>query len=258
MVDRQLSGVAGAAAMRQSSPMVADSLRAKVRSARDRNSRVVRVLDAVRALGRADGRALLWTRFAHGAALHQTSGTSWPERYPELFDLAAELAPEAQRILSFGCSSGEELDALRRRFANAEIVGAEINPRLRKAARARIASDGNAHVLAPDAVDGAYDLVFALSVLQRLPEQVARRGLTDLSKSYPFERFDSEVARLAGRLRPGALLCIMNAHYRVEDSSCATLFRPVPHSPAMTHPLFGRDSRRLPPDAVARSIFRKL
>ena len=135
--------------MRQSNPMIADSLRARVRTARERNSPLVRLFDGLRSLGRAEGRALLWTRIAHREALHQTSGTSWPERYPELFDLAASIAPDAGRLLSFGCSSGEELEALRRRFPKAEIVGAEINPRLRKLAAARMAGDAAVSVVEP-------------------------------------------------------------------------------------------------------------
>jgi len=238
--------------------MNAADLRARVRAARDRGSPLVRLVDTLRRLGRAEDRALLWTRIAHPDALHQTSGTSWPERYPELFDMAAELAPDARRILSFGCSSGEELEALRRRFAAADIVGAEINPRLRRAAAKRMADDGRVTVAAPDAISGSFDIVFALAVLQRLPEQVAKRGVTDLAASYPFERFDAEVTRLAARIAPGGLLCVTNAHYRVEDSNAAGLFEPVPQSPPMSHPLFGRDSRRLPADAAARSIFRKL
>jgi len=238
--------------------MIADSLRSRLRAARDRGSPLVRLLDGVRRVGRAEDRALLWTRIAHRGALHQTSGTSWPERYPELFNLVAELASGAGRILSFGCSSGEELEALRRRFPEAEIVGAEINPRLRRAATKRMAGDGRVAVVPPNAIEGMFDIVLALSVLQRLPDQVEKRGVTDLSASYPFARFDDEVARLAARIAPGGLLCVTNAHYRVEDSNVAGLFDPVPGSPPMSHPLFGRDSRRLPADAVARSIFRKL
>jgi hypothetical protein len=238
--------------------MIADSFRSRLRAARDRGSPLVRLLDGVRRVGRAEDRALLWTRIAHRGALHQTSGTSWPERYPELFNLVAELASGAGRILSFGCSSGEELEALRRRFPEAEIVGAEINPRLRRAATKRMAGDGRVAVVPPNAIEGMFDIVLALSVLQRLPDQVEKRGVTDLSASYPFARFDDEVARLAARIAPGGLLCVTNAHYRVEDSNVAGLFDPVPGSPPMSHPLFGRDSRRLPADAVARSIFRKL
>jgi hypothetical protein len=238
--------------------MVIESFKARVRQARARDAWTVRLLDGARALGRPDGRALLWTRLVHGRALHQTSGTSWEDRYPELFELAARLAPDARRILSFGCSSGEELDSLRRRFPDAEIVGAEINPRLRKAARARMAADDKASVIAPGEIRGGFDLIFALAVLQRLPERVARLGIEDLSGSYPFSRFDEAIHALSGHLRSGALLCTMNAHYRVEDSSSAPLLEPIADSPPMGHPLFGPDSRRLPRDTIARSIFRKV
>jgi hypothetical protein len=238
--------------------MIVDNLRARISAARDRGSVLLRLLDGVRRLGRAEGRALLWTRIAHGGALHQTSGTSWPERYPELFDMTARLAPKARRILSFGCSSGEELEALRRRFPGAEIVGAEINPRLRRLALARMTGDGRVSVVPPDAIAGTFDIVLALAVLQRLPERVAKRGVTDLSASYPFARFDSAVEALAARIAPGGLLCVTNAHYRVEDSGSAPQLEAITASPPMTHPLFGRDSRRLSPDAIAHSIFRKL
>lgn len=234
------------------------AIRSWARAARARNSPVMRVADTLRALGRAEGRARLWTGIAHAGAVHQTSGTTFPDRYPELFDQAARLAPHAARILSFGCSSGEELEALRRRWPDTEIVGAEINPRLRRLAAARMAADGKVAVVAPQSISGRFDLVFALAVLQRLPERIERHGIADLSRSYPFDRFDVELARLAERLRPGGLLCVMNAHYRVEDSSAAAMLAAVPDSPAMSHPLFGRDSRRLPADLVARSIFRKV
>ena len=92
----------------------------------------MRLFDTVRLVPSAEGRARLWTRILHGSRVHQTSPDTSEDRYPVLFDLASKLAPDAERILSFGCSTGEELQAIRRRFPDAEIVGAEINPRSRK------------------------------------------------------------------------------------------------------------------------------
>src|SRR3954466_5687580 len=97
-----------------------------IKAARLRRALWVRAIDAAALLRTAEGRARLWTRLAHPPGLHQTAPYTWLNRYPVLFDLAAELAPNARRILSFGCSVGEELVSLRSRFANAEIVGAEI------------------------------------------------------------------------------------------------------------------------------------
>ena len=118
-------------------------------------------------------------------------------------DLARRLQPEAARILSFGCSTGEELLAIRRRFAAARIVGAEINPRSRRIARRRIERDRRASVVAPDAIAGRFDIVFALAVLQVQPHRVAEAGIADLSPIYPFERFD---AQLGEHSRPRSFL----------------------------------------------------
>lgn len=234
-----------------------ERLRGAVRRGRVGGAGWVRALDALRALGSEEGRAALWTRTAHRGQLHQTSGHTEPERYPDLFDLAARKRPDAARVLSFGCSTGEELQAIRRRFAGAEIVGAEINPRSRRIARERMKSDGRASVVAPQEIAGRFDLIFAMAVLQVQPHRVADGGVEDLSAIYPFERFDAEVTRLVELLAPVGLLCVFNAHYRVEDSLAAAQLMAVEESPALDHPIFGRDGKRLAPGAVGRSLFRK-
>ena len=229
-----------------------------IKAARLRRALWVRAIDAVGLLRGAEGRARLWTRLAHRRELHQTAPYTWLNRYPVLFDLAAELAPDARRILSFGCSVGEELVSLRSRFANAEIVGAEINARSRAIARARVADDVRTMVIAPDSIAGSFDLVFALSVLQRDP-----RGLKNemeakhLAARYPFARFDAGVRGLVARLRPGGLLIVANTLYRVEDSSAAVELQPIVESPRMSRVLLTPEGPRLS-DAVARTVFRKI
>jgi hypothetical protein len=218
----------------------------------------VRAIDAARLLRTAEGRARQWTRLVHRRELHQTAPYTWLNRYPALFDLAAQLEPDARRILSFGCSVGEELISLRRRFVHAEIVGAEINPRSRRIARRRVAGDTGATVIAPESITGSFDLVFALSVLQRDP-----RGLKNemepkhLAALYPFARFDAGVRGLVARVCPGGFLIVANSLYRVEDSSAAIELEPVPGSPRMNRVQLTPRGRRLA-GAVARTVFRKI
>jgi hypothetical protein len=231
-------------------------LRSRIKAARKRRAYWVRILDLARLLPTSEGRANLWTRTVHKAEVHQTSATTSEDRYPALFDLACRLAPQAKRLLSFGCSTGEELLTLRRRFPNAEIVGAEINPRSRSIATRRVASDRRTSVIRPEHISGEFDLVFVLAVLQREPHKVEEMDVKDLSPVYPFERFDQAVSSFVQRLRAGGLLCVMNAHYPVESSTVATKLSPIEDSPLMEEPLFGPDGLRLK-EAIAHTIFRK-
>ena len=210
----------------------------------------------VRSLTSAEGRSVAWTRLLHGAVVQQTATTTSPNRYPELFDaLAARLLPEA-RILSFGCSTGEELLALRQRLPNATIVGVEINPRARRVARRRTADDPGIKVVA-GLPDSLFDAVTALAVLQREPHRVEDEQFADLSRHYPFARFDAALAKLVERLKPGGVLVVTHAQYRVEDSSAAPLLTAIVGSPELEPPLFDRSSRRYAPPPPAASLFVK-
>jgi len=236
---------------------LAARFRSNIKAARKRRAFWVRVVDVARLLPGAEGRARLWTRLRYAGEVHQTTPHTGEERYPALFDLAASLVPDARRILSFGCSTGEELVSLRWRFPQTEIVGAEINSRSRAIARRRVSADLRSTVIPPDALDGNFDAIFALSVFQREPHKVAETELDDLSGFYPFARFDHGLNELVAMLRPNGLLCIVNAQYRVEDSSAGDRLEPVSRSPLMESIMFGPDGRRLD-RPIARTMFWKL
>ncbi|WP_028970444.1 class I SAM-dependent methyltransferase [Sphingomonas sp. URHD0057] len=231
-------------------------LRSAIKAGRKRRAAWVRLLDTTRLFRTGEGRARLCTRLVHRQRVHQTAPDTWEERYPELFDRAAQLMPNARRILSFGCSTGEELISLRRRFGAAEIIGAEINSRSRRVAVRRLASDLQASVVKPTAVSGEFDVIFALAVLQRGPHWVDEAGVDDLSAHYPFAKFDQMVRELVGHLRAGGLLCTMHTHYLVEQSSAAPQLESLSDSPPMCGPFFGPDNRRLATQS-APSIYRK-
>jgi hypothetical protein len=214
------------------------------------------MLDFLRLLPTGEGRARLWTQLVHRGEVHQTTPETGEDRYPRLFDLAAKLKPGADRILSFGCSTGAELIAIRRRFPDSEIIGAEINPRSRRIAVRKIAGDERITVVPPSGIAGSFDLVFALAVLQREPHMIEEIGTEDLTARYPFDRFDKTVTKLVDRLEPGGVLCVTSSLYRIEDSSASINLEPVTESPEAPEPFFGRDGRRLK-EASARTFFRK-
>jgi len=131
--------------------------------------------------------------------------------------------PSQLRILSFGCSIGDELVTLRAVFPEARIVGCDISPvSLEVAAR----SVGHlAEVVVSDrerlAEHAPFDLVFACSVLCLNPAP------KDFADSFPPARFDRLLRLLDGLLRPGGILAITNASYRFRDSRVAAGYDPV-------------------------------
>jgi trans-aconitate methyltransferase len=89
-------------------------------------------------------------------------------RYPEIFGAAVAALPNAQKVLSFGCSTGEECVTLSSYFPGALIVGADINPmNLWKARKHR--SDRVRFTYASDRTlrrMGPFDAVFCMAVLR--------------------------------------------------------------------------------------------
>lgn len=95
------------------------------------------------------------------------------ERFPLIFDSAKKLKPDARRILSFGCSTGEECQALARRFPEAEVIGLEIDTYSIQTARKKNKSD---KIFFHDEIGGTgmYDLVVALMVFFCMEEAVPK------------------------------------------------------------------------------------
>ena len=176
--------------------------------------------------------------------VHQGSGKTGLDRYPEIFSGAATALPDARRILSFGCSTGEECVSLKQYFPRAEIVGTDINPLSVWQARRRHASTRLRFIRTRDRAissRGPFDVIFCLTVLRdsRLDKEPSIRD------SYPFERFDERVRFLHSLLRPEGLLVFYGNMYRFRDTSVAHDYEVIPltHTPVGENITFARDGR---------------
>lgn len=200
------------------------------------------------------------TRMLAGDAVHQDATVTKEDRYPELFSaVAAQLGGEPCTILSYGCSSGEEVVALRRYFPAARIVGAEINKAmLARCRRLPVDPDTTFVHSTPDGIAalGPYDAIFCMAVLQRRPHMVDRDGLTDISKHYPFSRFAEAIAFLTNLLKPAGLLIVEHSQYRVEDVASALSLVPAGGTFEAKGPRFDATSQRIEPQPIVSRIFR--
>jgi 2-polyprenyl-3-methyl-5-hydroxy-6-metoxy-1,4-benzoquinol methylase len=189
-------------------------------------------------------------KFAKVAALlhpgcHQGPTRTAFDRYPEIFAAAAVAAPDARRVLSFGCATGEECVSLATYFPAAEIVGADINPViLLKASKHQ--SDRIRFVYTSDRTlsqMGGFDAVFCMAVLRH-------------AGRYSFEDFEERALFLETLVRPGGLLVIHNSPYRFGDTARRASYETIPVAAP-------RDIGSFLPDGVTEvesdgSIFRKL
>ncbi len=194
--------------------------------------------------------------------LFQPYGTTLKDRYPQSFDALAERLAHlpSPRILSFGCSTGEEVRALRARMPNARIVGIDLNPRSLAIAQRKDDNPLSQYRLAGAPLpDDRFDAVLAMAVFRHGVLEAERP--TDCSTVLPFARFAQGIAMLDACLEPDGWLALDNSHFRFTDTQTAASYaidplRMTDHRPRDL--LYGPDNQRLlgvTDDAV---LFRKL
>jgi SAM-dependent methyltransferase len=233
----------------------------------------IRSIDFVRALVRAcrsfviddQYRTITLLKWFEADHLHQTTPLTWIDRYPQIFSACRDFfdGRPAIRILSFGCSSGEEVITLRRYFPSAYIIGAEINPQNLALCRKRQTDDRIAFVHSDRAMiarQGPFDLIFCMAVLQRTPHWVEANRIPSLKKLYPFEKFDHQVNELDSLLKKNGVLVIHHTQYFFRDSSVAAKYDvlEVSEVPTMYNSKFDRNSVLVKNAVSDGSIFIKI
>jgi hypothetical protein len=208
-------------------------------------------------------RSTVLTRLFNARDVHQTTLYTGLNRYPAIFAACQRYFEHRTelRLLSFGCSTGEEVLALRRYFPTAFITGAEINRRCLAYCRRLDVDDRTAFVRSTHdliAARGPFDGIFCMAVLQRTPEDVERRQLANLTRIYPFEKFDRQLVRFDALLKPGGLLVIHHTQYDVADASVAGRYEPLQGAPLRAPASrFDRNGNRLALTPPGPTVFVK-
>ncbi len=129
------------------------------------------------------------------------------------------------RILSFGCSIGDELATLRVLFPQAEIHGCDIDEEA--LVRARDSVGHLAGVFLSDEAEilrrGPYDLICAFSSLCIHPF----RSEEETARIFPFTRFESMIGLFHDCLRDGGILATRNMNYLLADTRHGPAFSTV-------------------------------
>lgn len=165
-------------------------------------------------------RWLSWRFNTTTASIMQTASTTYMDRHPDIFEfLKIQFGDKNIRILSFGCSTGEECFSLRRYLPNAHIVGVDINPTSIETANKSILRDEKMEFLNLEQEDlkklEKFDAIMGLSVLCKNPEA---KELQDISSIYPFSRFNDAISILDSILNPNGFLIIRSSNFRMRDT----------------------------------------
>ena len=189
-----------------------------------------------------------------------------PDRYPWLFSFARKTLGDGpdRRLLSFGCSVGDEVFSLRRYFPTARIKGIDIDPRNIAEARRRARGLGlmALNFAAGDSVAKEppefYDAIFCLAVLCN--GTLTTTGAERSDPVLTFATFERTVEDLARALRPGGLLCLVTTNFRFCDTRIAAGFDlALDIAPGLLAPdvLFDRDNRLMRGVRYTEVAFRK-
>jgi 2-polyprenyl-3-methyl-5-hydroxy-6-metoxy-1,4-benzoquinol methylase len=212
-------------------------------------------------------RRMLLLRLERPDNLFQPYNDTYADRYPEIFTFLAGEIPDGPdvRLLSFGCSVGDEVFSLRAAFPTATVRGLDISARNINDSERRRRRSGDERLSFARANStgneptGAYDAILAMAVLRH--GDLSRSRVSSCEHRITFAAFERTVADFARCLKPGGILVIEHSNFRFADSATSSGFDCVlsllkpPFDP--DNPLFGPDNRRLAVPSYDEVAFRK-
>jgi len=207
-------------------------------------------------------RSLILLKYFNKNEAHQISNYTEHNRYPDLFTKCKELMDGRKdlKILSYGCSTGEEVFTLREYFPDAFIVGVDINKRNIKKA---ISKNKDDKIFFSNNIEKAlvqntpFDIIFALAVFQRTENR--NEKTFDSSAIYPFEKFNNKIKQLDSHLKSHGLFIIDHADYFFEDTEVVQNYHILKgqHNIIRDRYMFSNNNQKLKNYAMHHRIFIK-
>lgn len=199
----------------------------------------------------SDYRRYLFSVIYYRNHFHQVSHLTEEDRYPDLFKVCGNYFANdpAVKILSFGCSTGEEVNTLGTYMPEASITGVEINnwclsecSRKYKNNKFRFI-----HSLSADFKKlTGFNAIFCLAVFQH--DKNRHRENNEISDEYPFRKFEDQLIDLDKKLIKGGLLFIDNSDFRFLDTVVSEKYSVLEvegNSVTRDRPLYDKNNRKI-------------
>ena len=202
------------------------------------------------------------SRIKYTSQILQVSTYTIKDRYPVLFKaISKELKSiENPKILSFGCSTGEEVFSLKELLPSAEIIGVDINMWcIKNAIKRNVYKDCRFyHSLDVDwqMVDH-YDCILALAIFQKTIHRNPNINQSNLT--FQFQKFSDSINDLDKLLNLQGLLAIDHSDYLFEDSILAKNYTVLKDASSIIRqrPTFNRINKKTNRVFISSRIFRK-
>jgi trans-aconitate methyltransferase len=189
---------------------------------------------------------------------HQFSNFTKIDCYPSLFQMAKQEFDtfEHPKILSFGCSTGEEVATLSKYIPHASIVGVDINTWCLKEANRKYASENRKflHSHSPEFLSlKDFDAIFCLAVFQHSEN---RHNKDCKESAYPFEQFESQLKQLDDKLKSKGLLFIDHCDFNFLETNLMLNYQIAKfdkNQKIRQRPIFNRKNQKI---AEYQNLFR--
>jgi hypothetical protein len=173
--------------------------------------------------------------------LYQKGGRTQFDRYPHLFSALRDQLDDhpTPRVVSFGCSVGDETLSLRAYLPTARIFGTDVNRTRIRIARKRVADPKiRFHACASLAAlgEGEVDAIVCLSVMHR--SALLHEWPTDCRPHMTFQTFEKAIRDFDQHLKVGGFLLLYHTSFEFLETDCARrytplyLVEPLSHSPS--------------------------
>ncbi len=169
------------------------------------------------------------SRFIYPKNIHQKSTFTKFKRYPVIFKICKDYIKNDKtiNILSFGCSTGEEVNTLRKLFPHSIIYGTDINKYCLRKAKKNFNHPKNIflHSLSKEFKKRTnLDIIFCLAVFQNSEN---RSNYEIKKSSYPFSKFQEQLKLLDKKLKKEGLLIIDHADFDFMETSVSKHYKPL-------------------------------
>lgn len=194
--------------------------------------------------------------------LLQSAPTTQLNRHPDIFeDLGARFKDQPIRILSFGCSTGEECQSLSTYLPNALIIGVDVNKKSIEKAKSKFTSERLSfyHLEAKSLHNlGKFDVITAISVLCRYPES---KLIQNIESVFPFSIFEKSVGYLDQVLNSEGYLFIRSSNFRFMETEYNKKYKVISFKGQRRpeiFPKFNKNNCRLEGFEEREELFQKL